>query len=214
MKIIIFGATGKTGRELVRQALEAGHEVTAFVRDPARLDAHHPRLEVVVGQVMSDQAAVASAVKGQDAVITALGTEQTIRGMRSPGLVAQAMPAIIQAMTDAGVDRLVMLSAFGVGGSRREAPVFLRLMYGLFLGRVFADKAVGERLLRDSALDWTLVYPVLLTDGPQTGGYRADLQLQPGRPWRISRGDVADFMLSQLQDRTYSRQVAVVTAGR
>jgi putative NADH-flavin reductase len=213
MKIIVFGATGKTGRELVRQALEAGHEVTAFVRDPARLEVRHPRLEVKVGQVTTDQAAVTSAVKGHDAVITALGTEQTVRGMRSPGLMSQAMPAIIQAMTDTGVDRLVALSAFGVGDSRREAPLFLTLMYRLFLGRVFADKAVAERLLRDSELDWTLVYPVLLTDGPQTGSYRSEVRLTPGRRWRISRGDVADFMLSQLLDRTYSHKVAVVTSG-
>jgi putative NADH-flavin reductase len=213
MKIIVFGATGKTGRELVRQALEAGHQVTAFVRDPAHLEVHHPRLEVAVGQVTSDQAAVTSAVKGHDAVITALGTEQTVSGMRSPGLMSQAMPTIIRAMTDTGVDRLVSLSAFGVGDSRREAPLFLRIMYGLFLGRVFADKAVGEQLLRDSELDWTLVYPVLLTDGPQTGGYRSDAHLQPGRRWRISRANVADFMLSQLRDPSYSRKVAVLTFG-
>jgi putative NADH-flavin reductase len=167
---------------------------------------------VTVGQV-SDQAAVASAVKGHDAVVSALGTEQTVRGMRSPGLMAQATPAIIQAMIDAGVDRLVVLSAFGVGDTVREAPLFLRIMYKLFLGRVFADKAVGERLLRDSALDWTLVYPVLLTDGPRTGTYRSDVRLMPGRPWRISRADVADFILSQLQDRTNSHAVTVVTSG-
>jgi putative NADH-flavin reductase len=167
----------------------------------------------MVGQVTTDQAAVTSAVKGHDAVITALGTEQTVRGMRSPGLMSQAMPAIIQAMTDTGVDRLVALSAFGVGDSRREAPLFLTLMYRLFLGRVFADKAVAERLLRDSELDWTLVYPVLLTDGPQTGGYRSEVRLRPGRRWRISRADVADFMLSQLEDRTYSHKIAVVTSG-
>jgi putative NADH-flavin reductase len=187
----------------VRQALEAGHEVTAFVRDAARLEMDHPRLEVAVGQVTSDQAAVVSAIKGHDAVVSALGTEQTARGMRSPRLMSQAMPAIIQAMIDTGVDRLVVLSAFGVGDSLGQAPLFLRIMYKLFLGRVFADKAVGERLLRDSALAWTLVYPVLLTDGPHTGVYRSDAQLTPGRPWLISRADVADFTLTQLHDQAH-----------
>ncbi|MGW6277003.1 NAD(P)-dependent oxidoreductase [Kribbella sp. NPDC055071] len=214
MRIIVFGATGTTGREVVRQALEAGHQVTAFVRDAARLDLRHPRLEVITGEVTDDQAAVTAAVKGQDAVVSALGTEQTVRGTRSPGLMARAIPVIVEAMTSTGVDRLVFLSAFGVGDSLREAPLLLRIMYRLFLGRVFADKAEGERLLRDSALDWTLIYPILLTNGPQTGVYRPDTHLTPRRPWRISRADVAEFMLDQLHDRTYSHSVAIITSGR
>jgi putative NADH-flavin reductase len=207
MKIIVFGATGKTGREVVRQALEAGHEVTAFVRDAARLDLRHPHLQVTVGQVTTDQSAVATAVKGQDAVISALGSERS----KAPKVITRAMPMIIRAMSDNEVNRLVFLSAFGVGDTYREAPPLLKFGYRLVLAGAFADKLEGERLLRDSSLEWTLVYPVLLTDGPRTGAYRSDEHLERGHSWRISRADVADFMLTQLQDRDHLRHATVLT---
>jgi putative NADH-flavin reductase len=122
MKIIVFGATGKTGRQVVQQALDAGHDVTAFVRDPARLQLDDPRLRVAAGQVTVGQAAVTAAVDGHDAVISALGSSQTLRGMRSPMIMSQATPVIIQAMTETGVDRLVFLSSLGVGDSYAQAP--------------------------------------------------------------------------------------------
>jgi putative NADH-flavin reductase len=214
MKIIVFGATGKTGLQVVRQALDAGHEVTAFVRDPARLQIHHPHLRVAVGQVTTDQEAVTSAVEGHHAVISALGSAQTLQGMRSPTIMAKATPVIIQAMTDAGADRLVFLSSLGVGDSYAQAPPLLKVLYKLFLGPVYADKAAGEQLLRDSTLNWTLVYPVLLTNGPHTGSYRSGESLKlTGMP-RISRADVAEFMLSQIQSPAYQRTVAVVSSGK
>jgi putative NADH-flavin reductase len=214
MKIIVFGAAGKTGLQVVRQAPDAGHEVTAFVRDPARLQIHHPHLRVAVGQVTTDQEAVTSAVEGHDAVISALGSAQTLRGMRSPTIMAKATPVIIQAMTDAGANRLVFLSSLGVGDSYAQAPPLLKVLYKLFLGPVYADKAAGEQLLRDSTLNWTLVYPVLLTNGPHTGSYRSGESLKlTGMP-RISRADVAEFMLSQIQSPAYQRTVAVVTSGK
>ena len=127
--------------------------------------------------------------------------------------MSQAMPGIIRAMNDSGVDRWCSSPHSASATPYREAPLPLKVGYRLVLGRVFADKAAGERLLRNSALDWTLVYPVLLTDGPHTGVYRSDEHLRPSRPWRISRADVADFMLSQVQQSTYSRATAVVTSG-
>jgi putative NADH-flavin reductase len=214
MKIIVFGATGKTGRQVVQQALDAGHDVTAFVRDPARMQLDDPRLRVAAGQVTVGQAAVTAAVDGHDAVISALGSSQTLRGMRSPMIMSQATPVIIQAMTETGVDRLVFLSALGVGDSYAQAPPVLKLIYKLFLGPVYADKAAGERLLRDSSLNWTLVYPVLLTNGPHTGSYRSGESLElTGMP-RISRADVADFMVSQLSSPAYKRAVAVVSSAK
>ena len=214
MKIIVFGATGKTGRQVVRQALDAGHDVTAFVRDPARLQLDDPRLRVAAGQVTAGQATVTAAVDGHDAVISALGSAQTLRGMRSPTIISQATPVIIQAMTETGVGRLVFLSSLGVGDSYAQAPPLLKLIYKLFLGPVYADKAAGERLLRDSSLNWTLVYPVLLTNGPHTGSYRSGESLDlTGMP-RISRADVADFMLSQVRSPAYKRAIAVVSSAK
>jgi putative NADH-flavin reductase len=214
MKIIVFGATGKTGRQVVQQALDAGHDVTAFVRDPARLQLDDPRLRVAAGQVTVGQAAVTAAIDGHDAVISALGSSQTLRGMRSPMIMSQATPVIIQAMTETGVDRLVFLSSLGVGDSYAQAPPVLKLIYKLFLGPVYADKAAGERLLRDSSLNWTLVYPVLLTNGPHTGSYRSGEFLElTGMP-RISRADVADFLVSQLSSPAYKRAFAVVSSAK
>jgi putative NADH-flavin reductase len=198
----------------VQQALDAGHDVTAFVRDPARMQLDDPRLRVAAGRVTVGQAAVTAAVDGHDAVISALGSSRTLRGMRSPMIMSQATPVIIQAMTETGVDRLVFLSSLGVGDSYAQAPPVLKLIYKLFMGPVYADKAAGERLLRDSSLNWTLVYPVLLTSGPHTGRYRSGESLElTGMP-RISRADVADFMVSQLSSPAYKRAVAVVSSAK
>lgn len=121
---------------------------------------------------------------------------------------------IIQAMTDAGVDRLVFLSSLGVGDSYAQAPPLLKVIDKLFLGPVYADKAAGERLLRDSTLNWTLVYPVLLTNGPHTGSYTSGESLElTGMP-RISGADVAEFMLSQIESPAYQRTAAVVSSGK
>jgi uncharacterized protein YbjT (DUF2867 family) len=213
MKIIVFGGTGKTGRHVVRQALDAGHQVTVFVRDPAGLDVQHDRVQVAVGQVTSDQEAVTAAVAGQDAAISALGSPRTLSGLRSPTIMSRALPVITRAMTDASVDRLVHLSSLGVGDSMSLTPPLLRVMYKAALGPVFADKAAGERSLRDSALDWTLVRPVMLTNGPHTGRCTAGESLAPTGLPRISRADVADFMLAQLQSPAYSRRTAVLTSA-
>src|SRR5882757_5986414 len=172
MKIIVFGATGATGKQVVEQALAAGHHVTVFVRDASKVQLDHPNLRVEEGQVTADQKAVSAAVAGQDAVISALGNPQTYKGMRAPTVISDATPVIIRAMEEAGVDRLVFLSAFGVGDTLKEAPLLLRTLYRIFLGPVYADKLRAEGILRASELNWTLVYPVVLTNGPRTGAYR------------------------------------------
>jgi putative NADH-flavin reductase len=206
MRIVVFGANGRTGRQIVAQALAAGHEVTAFVRDPAKAPGPHPRLRVAVGEVTCDQEAVAAAVTGQDAVLSALGSPSTWSGLLHPTLTVEAAPVIVRAMRGAGVRRLVFLSAHGVGETRDEGPASFRLMYR-FLGPVFGDKAAGERVLRDDALDWTLVYPVMLVGARRTGTYRAGEKLPLSGLLRISRGDVADFMLRETEERAYVRKV-------
>ncbi|MFI0897621.1 NAD(P)-dependent oxidoreductase [Streptomyces sp. NPDC020983] len=210
MRVAVFGSTGATGRQVVAQALAAGHEVTAFVRDPAKAPPARQGLTIATGQVTSDQEAVTAAVTGTDAVIVTLGTERSLRGLRAPAVMAGAAPRIVAAMRAAEVSRVVWLSGLGVGDTLAEVPPLPRLGYRLLLGRVYADKAAGERVLRDSGLDWTLVYPVMLTNGARTGRYRHGEQLDLRGVPTVSRADVADFLLGRAVAGDYLHKIAVV----
>jgi putative NADH-flavin reductase len=208
MKTIVFGATGGTGREVVRQALDQGHAVTAFVRSPDRIaDIEHANLAVARGDVL-DSAAVEASVPGHDAVLCAIG-----KGAQRTTLRQDGTRNIIAAMETAGVSRLVCLSSLGVGDSRANLPFFTRyIIVGIFLRHAFADHEAQEVLVRRSSLEWTIVRPPHLKDGPRTGKYRqgfsiADRDIQG----KISRADVADFMVKQLTDTTYVHQTVGVS---
>lgn len=209
MRITVFGSTGATGRQVVAQALAAGHEVTAFLRDEAKAPPARDGLRVATGQVTSDQAAVTAAVAGADAVVSALGAERSWQGLRAPTVMAQATALIVHAMQEAGVDRVVWLSGLGVGDTLAQVPVLPRLSYRV-LRRVYADKAAGEELLRRSSLAWTLVYPVMLTHRARTGRYRHGERLELHGVPTVSRADVADFILGRLTAGDYLRKIAVV----
>lgn len=210
MKIVVFGANGATGRQVVAQALAAGHEVTAFVRGADKAPVPHPRLRVVVGEVTSDQRAVTEAVTGHDAVISALGGDRTPKGLVAATVIRRSTPVLVRAMEEAGVGRVVFLSAFGVGESADRLPLPSRILYKVLLGLVFADKEAGERVLRGSRLDWTLVYAAMLTNGARTHGYRAGEHLDLKGLARISRADVAEFMLQETVERAYVHKIVVV----
>ena len=205
MRLLVFGATGATGRQLVSQALEQDHEVTAFVRRPEALV---PRqgLRVVRGDTR-DRASVEAAVAGHDAALSALGIGMSLM----PGtLIADSMRNIVPALERAGVRRFVLMSAFGVGATRNDAPPLLRLMYGTLLAGIFADKRDGEDIVRASALEWTIVYPVVLTGGPLTARYRASERLELSGLPTIARADVAHFMLAEAAERRYVRKGVVI----
>ena len=203
MKVLIFGASGGTGRELLKQALDKGLEVTAFVRDATKVeDIHHPNLAVLVGNVLNMQD-VGHAVTGQDAVLYAVGA-----GPKRTTIREQGTRIVIEAMKAANVKRLVCLSSFGVGDSRSDLSFFTRyIVVGIFLRHAFADHERQEAVVENCALDWTLVRPPHLKPGAHTGKYRHGLTLAFGdiKGW-ISRGDLADFMLKQLEDDCYVRQ--------
>jgi putative NADH-flavin reductase len=215
MRILVLGATGMTGSQVVSRALDAGHDVTAFVRDPARLKVTDlDRIRVAVGEVTRDRTAVAAAAEGCGAVVSALGSGHTLKSVLSPTVMAEAMPVVVAAMGEAGVARLVLLSSLGVGDSWARTPALLKALYKPSLNRVFADKAAGERALRDSDLDWTLVLPPMLSNGPHTGRYTAGTDLRLGGAPRISRADVADFMVGQAEATTFSRAAVVLAPGQ
>jgi putative NADH-flavin reductase len=203
MKILVIGATGRTGQELVTQALGQGHVVTAFARNPADVTRQDPHLKVVPGNVLDD-ASVESAVCGQDAVLSALGARTHGRTT----VLSEGTKNVIRAMEQRGVRRFVCESSLGVGDSAGQlGRLFDWLVLPLWLRHVYRDKEVQERAIKESALDWIIVRPALLTTGPHTGVYRVGLTYDRSSivP-RISRADVADFMLKQLTDDTYLRK--------
>lgn len=202
MKLVVFGATGATGRELVGLALEQGHAVTAFARDPAKLGLSHPNLSVIRGDVL-DPASVQRAVHGQEAVLCTIGA-----GAKRGTLRADGTRNIAGAMEKAGVRRLVCQSSYGVGDTRDKLSFLLKyVLVPLVLRHAFADHEAQERVIRQSRLDWTIVRPVGLVKGPKTGIYRHG-NLGAAAPARatISHADVAEFMLKQLTEGTYLRQ--------
>jgi len=208
MRILVFGSTGGTGLELLTQALDQGHDVAAYARNPAKLDGmSHARLEVIRGDVL-DLAAVESAVAGHDAVFCAVGA-----GAKRTTLREDATRNIVNAMEKTGVRRLICLSSLGVGDSRGNLPFFTKyVIVGIFLRHAFADHERQEAIVRASSLDWTIVRPPYLKDGPRTGTYRhgfaaTDRQIES----EISRADVADFMLKQLTEKTYLLQTPGVS---
>jgi putative NADH-flavin reductase len=208
MKVLVFGASGGTGRELLKQALNKGIEVTAFVREAAKIqDIQHPNLTVVTGNALNRED-VGLAVAGHDAVLYAIGA-----GPKRTTIREQGTRLLIEAMQAANVKRLVCLSSFGVGDSRTDLSFFTRyVVVGIFLRHAFADHERQEAVVKKCALDWTLVRPPHLKDGEHTGIYRHGLTLAFAdiKGW-ISRGDLADFMLKQLEDNRYIRRAPRVS---
>jgi uncharacterized protein YbjT (DUF2867 family) len=208
LKVLVLGATGPTGRQLVAQALGQGHAVTAFVRRPQAVGPAQGRLRIAQGDTTRDAGALGEAIRGQDAVLSALGVGKTF----SPGgLIQRSVTNIIAAMEREGVKRFLLLSALGVGESRRDAPLLPRFMYATVLAGIFADKEAAEAALRASPLDWTIVYPPLLTDGPLTASYRHAERLELYGMPSISRADVAHFMLDELAKRRYVRRGVILS---
>lgn len=201
MKIIVFGSTGSIGIHVVKQALDAGHSVTAFVRDPTKLPIRHANLSIAKGDIM-DEASIEKAVKGHDAVLCAIGAGRkgTVR--------SQGTRHIIQAMEQTGVKRLVCETTLGAGDSRGNLNfVWKYIMFGLLLREAYKDHEIQEAYIMRSSLDWTIVRPAAFTDGPNTGIYQHGFSpTAKNVTLKISRADVADFMLRQLNDTRYIRK--------
>lgn len=194
MNLVVFGASGRTGRLVVDEALAAGHTVTAFVRDPSKLDRRHPQLKVAQGD-SADAASVARAVAGADAAISALGP---VKG--SPkDLLVTAQRNITQALGAAGVKRYVVLTGAGVRDPQ-DQPKLVDHIFGFLLqataGDVLRDSAESIALVRSTPLDWIVVRAPRLIDGAKTGNIRVGyVGAESGT--QISRVDLAAFMVEQ-----------------
>jgi uncharacterized protein YbjT (DUF2867 family) len=208
MRLLLLGATGRTGAELLARAARQGHDVSVVVRDPRRLDARQRPVRLLSGSA-TDPAVIDNAVGGQDAVLCALGPRSPVELLRSE-LMRRSVASLAESMERHAVARLILLSALGVGESGACAPIASRLAFATILRQVGRDKRDAEEAVRASALDWTIVYPPSLTNGSATCQYRHGEKLRLGGRARISRADVAEFMLAQLTSTSYSRRGAII----
>jgi uncharacterized protein YbjT (DUF2867 family) len=201
MNLVVLGATGRTGRLVVEQALAAGHTVTALVRSPEKLTTGNSNLRVVSGQA-TDTSAVSRALEGADAVISTLGGKGS--------LIADSTLAIVAAARQTGVSRVVVLSSFAVERDRLDAVS--RLLTGIALGAAIKDKNAGEQVLRQSDLEWTIVYASLLNDGPAKGSVTVLPETaKRGMSEKISRADVAAWMVQAATGVQHSRSSVGIT---
>jgi putative NADH-flavin reductase len=207
--VLIVGATGGTGRQLVTQALERGHVVTALVRDPSRFRLDHPQLTITQGDVL-DQESVEAAMSGQGAVLSALGHKRFFRPTR---ILSEGTRNILRAMEIHSVPRLICETALGIGDTAgRMGLYYTFFVIPVILPFYFWDKTRQERIVAGSRPDWVIVRPAVLTNGEKRGRYRhgrrvGSLVLTA----RISRADVADFMLNQLASDKYLRTAVSVS---
>lgn len=241
MKLLIFGGTGGTGRALVQQALEQGHTVTIFARNPAKVRTTHENLKIVKGDML-DYSSVEAAVQSQDAVLSALGARPKVGFLvfviilcqvnakyfalsgifnllvrvvvpilllliflGKNSVLSQGTKNIVTAMQKLCVKRFICESSLGVGDSKGQLGLlYTYLLIPLLLRGLFADKEVQEKIIQDSALDWVIVRPAALTNGSRTGQYAHGENIGDRvRTRKISRADVAEFMLKQLTTSEY-----------
>jgi putative NADH-flavin reductase len=209
MKIIVFGASGGTGALIVEQALSAGHEVLAFVRNPAKLTIKHPKLTIVQGDVLVS-ARVEQAIAGQDAVVSVLGPTRPF----VPGMLGTATKNITSAMQKHGVRRLI-----STGGTVMRDPQdhptavdrLIQFMMRLPGREIMRDVENSNALIRASNLDWTIArYPMRLTNGPHTGHYRTGY-LGKNVSMQLSRADGADFVIRELSKGEFIRKAPVIS---
>ena len=206
--ILVLGATGGTGRLIVRQALAQGHIVTALVRSPDKAgDLGGARL--VTGDAR-DEASLRTAVRGQDVVVSALGTPAS--PFRRVTALSTATKALIAAMQAERVSRLVAITGIGAGDSAGHGGfLFDRIIFPLLLRHVYADKDRQEALVRESKLDWVLVRPAILNDKPGRGTVRAMDDLSGFHGGTISRADVARFVVDQIGDDHWVGRTPLIT---
>jgi len=204
MKIAIFGASGRTGILTVYQALDKGHQVTAFARNPTTVTIQHKNFKVIQGDIL-EYDKVKQAVEGQDVIISALGVES-----RKPTTVlSEGTRNILMAMEEYKVRRFICMSSAGILGND-AGFVFGKIILPLFLKQVFLDKVRQMKIVRESNLDWVIIRPTGLTDAPKTGKYKITMGAPVSR--RIPRADVADFMLKLTTDKQYDRQMPAIAS--
>jgi len=204
-RIVVFGATGPTGRQVVELGERRGHKMTAFVRSPDK--AQFPAsVDLVQGDAF-DQEAVSAAIVGKDVVIVVLGPPSV--GFTKVG--SEGTRNVVDAMQRAGIRRLIVQTGHGVGDSFRRSGPFQQLMYRTFLKQNYGDKLVQENLVRASELDWTIIRPTVLTNGKPRESIKADENMRTWLLPSVPRANVAAFILDLIEDNSKIRKVLSVT---
>jgi uncharacterized protein YbjT (DUF2867 family) len=210
--VLIIGASRGIGLETVKAALKAGHSVRALARSARRIRVDHPKLEKMAGDAR-EMATVKRALSGVDSIVQSLGVSVRPEIIFEPTrLFSKATRVLVTAMEEAQVKRLICVTGFGTGNSRGRGGFLCSAAFHLLLGRIYDDKDLQERIIRRSKLDWVIVRPVVLTNGPKTNAYRA---LVNPRRWTwgfISRADVADFLVKQIDDDAFLHKTPVLTS--
>jgi putative NADH-flavin reductase len=208
LKILVLGATGGTGRLIVSQALSRGYDVTVLVRSPEK--ARDFRGVTIIQGDAQDEKALREALKGRDAVISALGTPPS--PLREVNLLSTATQALVRAMKSEKVSRLVCITGIGAGDSAGHGGfLFDNLILPLLLRKVYDDKNRQETLVKESGLDWILVRPSVLNDKPRRGTVRALTDLSSFHGGTIARADVANFVLDQVRAETWLHRSPLIT---
>lgn len=206
--VLIIGASRGIGFEATRQAIAGGHAVRAMARSVDRIEMSVGRLEKVCGNALQSDD-VRAALVGVDTVIQTLGV--STGALFGPvTLFSRATQILVDAMQAEGARRLISVTGFGAGDSRSNISCLQRVPFDLVLGRAYADKDVQERIIRDSDLHWTIVRPGILTDSRPTGRYRVLVQPTEWRNGFVSRADVADFLVRQIDDRLHIHETPVL----
>lgn len=209
-RVLAIGASSGVGFECVREALQRGYHVRGFSRSAQKISISDARLERVDGDATNARD-VRSALRGVDAVVLALGIPTTPQALLSPvRLFSDATRVVVDAMAECGVHRLICVTGYGAGDSRATIGCLQRVVFEGVLGRAYADKDVQEQIIQSSDLDWVIARPGILTSSTKTRRYRV---LRDKSTWRngfISRADVADFMVGQIETDAYLQTTPVL----
>ena len=207
MKLVVLGATGGTGMELVRESLKRGHSVTAFVRNAARLHEFRGRIRIEEGDPL-DRGALAKVLENHDAVLSGFGPRVPI-AKSDTHLLEQFAAVLTGAMQDASVRRLVIISTAFLFKDSIVPPTYL--LGKLLFPSVVTDSAALEKTVQESAVEWTIVRPPQLTDGPMTGSYRERIGHLPRLGFKISRGDVAHYFVKAIEKDDVVRKIVGIS---
>jgi putative NADH-flavin reductase len=208
MNLLIIGTTRGIGRQLLEQALQAGHTVTALVRDPQKMPKQHDRLRLIQGDIL-DLESVQRAMTEQEAVCVTIGIGITWKPVT---VFSQGTRNVLEAMRQQGVRRLICITGIGAGDSKGHGGFFYDRLFNPFLLKtIYEDKDRQEALIWASDTDWTIVRPGFLTNGPLTKKYQVITDLTGVTAGKISRADVAHFIMDELATNRYLRQTPLLT---
>jgi putative NADH-flavin reductase len=209
MRLAIFGATGGTGLEVTRQALEKGHSVRVLLRNPNRMPLSNEKMRIVLGNVL-DHESVTKTILGSDAVVSCLGQGSNL--LRNTRVVSVGTHLIMSVMKEQGARRLVVESASGAGESLAQATLLQRVIFATLLWAPYQDKNLMEPEVKASGLEWTIVRPTALTNGKRTGQYVVSIGTAP-KTFSVTRADVATAMLRAVEERLWIGEAPTVTGA-